>query len=347
MRFTNMPTLPCLASALALGLSTGAMAQVAPGEPGHGSPSDQLAASDAAQARSSVFVTSILSQRFSPVTNAFSIPGAPGSGTAQGLAGGDAALPDGWSIWSSVVGRHTENNFAPEEQSSDIWTLSMGADRAISAMTTLGVSLTFSREDGDTAFGTGTKNADSMYIAPYANFKLNDWLTADVSVGYGYTDSSQMRSPFGAPISGSYDSQSLFGAANLTASKWNGPVLMSGVIGLSGSSTDRSSFVESDGTVNASDTSELLQARVGGTLGFWAEPMLPYVAAEYVYDLDYDRSTVPGAPNDRDEFRLTLGSHIYGKGDNQDVSGGLSITHAFGRDGKDDTSANLSLRIAF
>ena len=347
MRISNMPTLPCLASVALLGLSTGAVAQAWPGEPGHGNPSDQLAASDAAQASMSVYVASIVAQRFSPVANAFAIPGAPGSGDVQGLAGGDSALPEGWSIWSSVVGRQTENNFAPEEQNSDIWTLSMGVDRAVSTMTTLGVALTFSREDGDTAFGTGTRNADSFYIAPYANFALNDWLSADVSLGYGYTDSSQMRNPFGVPISGDYDSQSLFGAANLTASKWNGPVLMSGVIGLSGSSTDRNSFVESDGTVNASDTSELLQARLGGTLAFWTEPMLPYIGAEYVYDLKYDRSNVPGAPNDRDEFRVTLGTYIYGTGANQNVSGGVAITQAFGRDGKDDISANLSLRIAF
>lgn len=328
-----------LGPVLALGMAGQAAAQH------HGSP-EELAAADAAQARSAVFVTSVVSQRFSPVANAFDLPGAPGTG--QGLAGGDTAMPKDWSVWSSLVARRTENDFAPEQQDSDIWSLTMGADRPVSEKMTVGLSVTISREETDTAFGTGERTADSVYVAPYANFKLNDWLSADVSLGYGYVDTAQARTPFGPPpITGTYDSHSIFGSANLTAAKWQGATLMSGVVGLSGSSTKRDSFTESDGTVNPSDTSELLQARLGGTIGYYTAPMLPYVSAEYIYDLDYERSAVPGAPNDRDEFRVTLGSHIYGSGASENVSGGFSVSHQLGREAKDDTSVNLSLRIAF
>lgn len=343
MSASHWSLLPCLASALILGVASGSVAQTP-----HTPNEIELAASDAAQAQTSVFVTSILSQRFSPVANAFSLLGAPDAGMApQGLAGGDPAMLKDWSVWGNLSGRQTENNFAPEQQKSDIWTLSMGADRPVGADTTLGVSLSLTGEDADTAFGTGTRSADSLFIAPYANFKLSDLLSADVSLGYGYTYTNQMRNPFGAPVTGSYDSHSIFGSANLTAAKWQGATLMSGVIGLSGSSTRRDSFVESDATVNPSSTSDLLQARLGGTVGYYAEPMLPYVSVEYVYDLKQERSAVPGAPNDRDEFRVTLGSHIYGRGDNKNLSGGISLNHSFDRDSKEDTSASLSLRIAF
>lgn len=344
MPVSNSSLFASLASAFVLGAAAPALSQhMGP----DADPAAQLAASGAEQARTGAFTGVLISQRFSPVANAFALPGAPGTVGAQGLAGGDTPMLKDWSIWSSVVGRQTENDFAPEEQDSDIWTLSMGADRPVGESTTVGVSLTLTREEADTAFGTGNRNADSIFIAPYANFKLNDWLSADVSLGYGHTDTNQMRSVFGAPVTGSHDSQTVFGAANLTAAKWHGSTLMSGVIGLSGSSTRRDGFTESDGTVNPSDTSELLQARLGGTVGYYTAPMLPYLSAEYIYDLDYERSAVAGAPNDRDEFRVTLGSHIYGTGRNQNLSGGFAVSHQLGRDSKDDTSVNLSFRLAF
>jgi len=316
---------------------------------GHGNPAAQLDAAERAQAKAGIFASSQITRRFAPVSNALSLPGAPASAeaTPQGLAGGDEALLKGWTVWGSLVGRATENNFAPEEEDSDIWTVSLGMDRPVSETVTLGVSITATTEDATTAFGTGSRDAGSVFIAPYANFKLNDWLSADISFGYGFTDTDQRRTVGGAPVTGSYDSDTLFGAANLTASKWNGAWLMSGVVGLSASSTDRETFVESDGTVNPSDTSDLVQGRIGGTIGYWAKPMLPYVSAEYAYDFNHDSSTVAGAPNDRDEFCVTLGSDIYATGDNENLSGGFSITHAFGRDSKEDTSANFSLRIAF
>ncbi len=336
--------IPGLATVLALGVSS-----VASAAPLDQTNQDQLTASDAAQAQSSIFVTNVISDRFSPVSNALSLPGAPGNGQpqAQGIAGGDPDLLKGWSLWGSTSARHSENSFAPEQQKSNSWSLTAGADRPISDTTTLGVSVTLSRDNADTAFGTGTRDTNAIHVSTYANFKLNDWLAADVSLGYGYTDTKQMRTVFGAPVTGSYKGHSVFGAANLKASKWQGPWLISGVVGLSGSSTRRDGFVESNGTVNAAGRSDLLQARIGGTIGYYSAPMLPYLSAEYIYDLDFDRSLAPGATNDRDEFRVTLGTHIYGTGDNQNLSGGIAISHSFGRDNKDDTSVNLSLRIAF
>lgn len=343
MQFVGNSISFALASALVLGLPSTGSAQ----DHEHGG-GESLAAAEAAQVRMGVFASQVVAHRFAPVANAFDLPGAPGTGSApQGLAGGDTPMLKDWSVWGSLVGRHTENDFAPEEEDSDIWSFTMGADRPVGDRTTLGVSLTASFEDASTAFGTGSRDAESVYIAPYAKFRLNDWLNADVSLGYGYTGTDRVRSVFGAPVTGSYDSHTVFGAANLTAAKWQGAWLMSGVIGLSGSSTRREAFVESDGTVNASDTSDLLQARVGGTIGYLARPMLPYVSAEYINDIEDDPSAVAGAPNDRDEFKVTLGSHIYGSGDNQNMSGGFAVSQSFGRDGKDDISASLSLRIAF
>jgi len=348
MRRMSILVLPAVAIAMGLGVAPHAQAQaLPPHDPVD--PAVQLDAAAQTQASIAISTAEQISRRFAPVANAFSVPGAP-TGTAtgsEGLAGGDVMLLDGWSVWGSLVGRRTENSFAPEQQDSDIWTLSMGMDRPVSDRITLGVSVTGTMEDSTTAFGTGSRDTGSVYISPYANFKLNDWLSADVSLGYGYADADQVRSVFGAPVTGSYDSDTLFGAANLTASKWSGAWLMSGAVGLSASSTKRHAFVESDTTVNPSDSSQLIQGRIGGTLGFWTEPLLPYLSAEYVYDLDDNPSTVAGAPNDRDEFRVTLGSHIYGTGDNQKLSGGLSISHTIGRKSKEDTSANFSMRIAF
>lgn len=341
--------LPSVAALLALGLSAPAFALPID----HEGPEAQLTAADSTQARAGAATASQILQRFSPVGNAFALPGAPrrteglGEGAAQGLAGGDMAVLKGWSLWGSVVGGSTQNSFAPEQQKGTVWTLSTGADRPISETTTMGVSLTFTHEGADTAFGTGTRSTNSVYLAPYASFKLNDWLSADVTLGYGHTDTNQKRDFLGTPVTGSHSSHSLFGAANLTASKWHGATLLSGVVGLSGSSTRRGSFTESDGTVNLSSKSQQLQARIGGTIGYYMEPMLPYLSVEYIYDLKQERSLLPGAPNDRDEFRVTLGSHIYGTGANKNLSGGFAVSHSFNRSDKKATNVSLNLRLAF
>ena len=153
---------------------------------------------------------------------------------SEGLAGGDVMLLDGWSgvgeAWVGAADRKTASR--RNRQDSDIWTLSMGDGPPASAT---GSRLAVSRhrhrwKTRPPPSGPDRAIPGRSTSRPTANFKLNDWLSADVSLGYGYADADQVRqrvwrTGYGGPMTVTLCSGR---AANLTASKWSGAWLMSG-----------------------------------------------------------------------------------------------------------------------
>lgn len=287
-----------------------------------------------------------IAQRLSPLQNAFSLANAPARGQAPtGIAGGDGLA--GWAGWGTLSFGRSENTFVGSLSDGNNQTLSLGLDRPISDKVTFGAALAIYHDSTDTIFNGGNTETTSVSLSPYAKFTLNDWLSADVSMGYSTVNTDQMRLVFGAPVTASYDASSYFVSANLDASKWYDTWLISGRLGITASESRRDAFVESNGTANAASTTHLTQASLSGTVGYWTEPFLLYLTGEYINDLHNDAPVVLGASTDSDEFRLTLGTHIYGQGKWKDVSGGFGITQSFGRTDKESTSAVMSLRFEF
>lgn len=298
------------------------------------------------QSAAAMVPAAAISQRLSPLQNAFSLPNAPiRDQGAAGVAGGDGL--SGWAGWSSLSFGHLENTFAGSLSDGNSQTLSVGMDRPINENVTVGATLGLYRDRTDTIFNGGNSKTTSISLSPYAKFSLNDWLSVDLSMGYSTVSTNQMRLVFGAPVTASYGADSLYAAASLDASKWNGLWLFSGRAGITVSRSQRDAFTESNGTVNAASTTHLTQANLSGTMGYWAAPFLLYMTSEYVNDLRNDAPVVIGASTDSDEFRLTLGTHIYGQGKWENVSGGFGITQTFGRTEKKSTSAVMSVRFEF
>jgi len=326
------------ATCLALGIQAiGAAAQVPPAE---SALPTAIADIHATAARSA---TAAITQRFSPISNAFKLPNAPSRAPkAAGLAGGDALR--GWSGWGSLSFGQSNTTFVPAQRDGRSQTLSLGLDRPVSNGTTAGVAFTYFDDDSNTVFNGGTVKTRSVSIAPYVNLTLKDWLTADFSLGISAGNTSQMRR---GPVYGKYSSRTMFGSAGLNASKWHGLWLSAGRGGLTASSTNQSAFTETDKTFNPASSSHLVQASLGGTVGYYANPALIYMKAEYRYDISKTLSTVPGAANDRDAFYLTLGVDFYGKDKWANLSGGAGITKEIGRTQMNTTSAVVNVRYAF
>ncbi|MCT4656647.1 MAG: autotransporter outer membrane beta-barrel domain-containing protein [Cohaesibacter sp.] len=322
-------------------LTTGAQAQSTPTP---GSTSSDTAASDivrTSQNSNAARIARIVSDRFSPIQNAFDIPGAPGSGGVTGLASGD--VPSGMSVWGSVANSWSGDNFSATDSGTVSQTATIGLDKAITDRITVGASVTYSHSDTDTNYTVGSIESNGFTLMPYASMQITDWLSADASFGYSRTNTDQTV----GGVSSDYDTDGYIGSFNLNASKWYGSVIASATAGLMVNSNKRASYTDSNGIVYQSSSDDLTQANVGLTLGYWMEPMMPYVSVGYAYDIDAEKPSTPGASDDADEFKLSVGSHIYGSGEWQHVTGGVSLSTVVGRENKESTTAGLNLKVAF
>ena len=286
----------------------------------------------------------IVADRFDPIAHPFAVTGAPTSGY-RGLAAGDEK--QGWSVWTSAAASWFEKDYAPAKTDSTSQIVSFGADRKIYDRLTVGLSLSYIRTEADTIYNGGETTSNGVSVLPYVAWRLNDWLSLDASAGYSFTKTDQDRDSLGVTVTGNYLSHAVTGALNLNAAKWYGPVMTSAKLGLFASASKRTAFTESDGTVNRDNVDTLLQAKAGVTVGYLMRPLMPYLSATYVYDLNALSPTVAGEPDDRDELRLKLGTHILGKGKWQNISGGLSVSHHVGREKRHYSAASLNLRIRF
>jgi outer membrane autotransporter protein len=167
-----------------------------------------------------------------------------------------------------------------------------------------GVSLNFADTNIDTPFNAGNSKTKGFTLLPYANFTLNDWLSADVSVGYAWNDTDNHRVQAGTTITGSQDSKGWLAVGNLNAQKWYDLLFVSAKAGLVYNQDKRTTFTESDGTVNLGSTNSMTRANVGGAVGYWLEPFMPSLSLTYAYDLDREAQVVAGGgpqpANDRD-----------------------------------------------
>ena len=286
-----------------------------------------------------------IQNHLSPLQNAFDLPDAPNrKPDAQGMSGGDGMFD--WSGWSSASVGYTENTYAPTQTNGWNQSATLGADLPLGSGATAGVMFSLSHDRSNMVYNSGSIEYLGATVAPYASFSLTDWLSADMSFGASFANSNQDRLSGATTVTGSYTTNTYFGSAGLSASKWMGNWMVSGRVGVNGSSTNRAAYTESDSTANAASSSSLLQTSIGGTVGFWAAPALFYVSSSYVYDLDRP-TPAAGASTDRDELRLSAGATIYGSGQYENITGGLSISKTFLRAEHESTGAQANLRVKF
>jgi len=296
----------------------------------------------------------VISMRFDPIFNPRNLPGRgprPAAALPEGfvsLASGEE--PRGVSVWLNTGLNRIENDFAATAYDGYATSVALGGDYAVTPWATAGLSLNYAHTDIDTPFNAGGSETDGLTLLPYVNFIVNQWLSADVSAGYAWNDTDVHRETFGTRVTGSQSSEGWLAVGNLKAQTWYDLLFLSGKAGLLYNQDRRSTFTESDGTVNVGRTNNLTQMNVGASIGYWLDPFMPSLSLTYTRDLDREDEEVVGGPqpaNDKDGLTIGVGVSYYGSGAWKALSVSLLGTMELLREDLTNNGLSLNVRYAF
>lgn len=261
-----------------------------------------------------------------------------------GLAAGD--MFDGqFSTWGSLSGSRVEQGGPATAFDGRILGAVLGADLTRDRMVT-GVALSLSRAMIDTDFNNGKLSTNSVSVAPYVGYAINDWLTIDGNVGIGRSMKSTSRNA--GAVSGDATAGRFFAGGNLTAYHDVDRYRLQGSVGYTYAIERTGDFAESNGGTVGSDIARIGTVAVGGRVGYELSSVTPYVSAKYLRDV---QKSLPGtltaaqraALDDRSAVEVGLGFDMVGE---QFVLTG-EITKEFARDEFDSVTALLNLRYRF
>ena len=308
----------------------------------------------ALQTTTAANTTQLINLRFNPVFNPMTFPGSGNLAAVlpegfTSLAAGEESA--GISIWANTSYNKIKDDFVLTAYDGSTSTAAIGADYQLSPKFILGISLNYADTDIDTDFNQGNSQTDGITVMPYANFMFNDWLSMDLSAGYAWNNTEIRRIQTGVAITGEQDSEGWIMAGNLNAQKWFDMMFVSAKTGLLYNQDKRSTFTESNGTVNLGKTNELLQANIGGSVGYWMAPFMPSLSVTYTYDIDREDQVIAGSAsqpaNDNDGLTVGLGLSFYGTGAAQGLSVSISVTSEFFREDLSNKGISLNARYAF
>lgn len=297
----------------------------------------------------------MIASRLNPAFNPRSFP-VNGTKSAAALPEGFTSLSSGEqdkgiSLWVNTARNKINNDFAPTAYDGYSNNLAVGGDYRVTSRTTTGVSLNFADTNIDTPFNAGNSKTKGFTLMPYVNFTLNEWLSADMSVGYAWNDTDNRRVEAGTTITGKQDSEGWLALANLNAQKWYDMLFLSAKAGLVYNQDKRSTFTESNGTVNLGRTNNLTQANIGGSIGYWLDPFMPVLSLTYSHDLEREAQVVAGGgpqpANDRNGLNVGLSVSYYGSGSTAGISLALAATSELLRKNTTNNGLSLNLRYAF
>ncbi len=136
--------------------------------------------------------------------------------TTVGAAAGDGLeLPAG--VWASIGGTRLSNNFATTCFDSDLTSFAGGVDWFWGDQLLVGMAFALESQDTKTFANSGRADSTNVSVIPYAGYLINDFLSADLSVGYTRLNIDQIRSIGTLTFDSSTDSERYFVASNLTA----------------------------------------------------------------------------------------------------------------------------------
>ncbi|MBF0439131.1 MAG: autotransporter outer membrane beta-barrel domain-containing protein [Magnetococcales bacterium] len=197
-----------------------------------------------------------------------------------GLSAGDSV--SGIGLWANYDFTKSDDNQSSGK--ADLHTVAFGGDHIISDGIAVGLALTGQWQDE--RFTASTQKTDIFTIAPYAALTLNEYLIADMTLGYSWlTDKS-------STANANFDTGRWFGAANLTASPNDNLWDLSFNLGYRFAKDKVDSF----GTTPSNDIS-FAQVHAGAELGYRFDGIEPYVNASYQTDLIYEASDTTYDPN--------------------------------------------------
>ena len=226
------------------------------------------------------------------------------AGNGTGASAGEN-MDTRMGVWGNMAYLRSEGDKTGANFESDLMSGMVGMDYRVGNIdnpTFIGISFGYETADITTSFNRGTIDTEGLTISPYVSFGLTKVFSIDVVGGYTAMsyDTTRKDPLSSANITGAFDADRYFGAADLVgtwlADKWT----VGARIGASHVSEEQDAYRESNGTTHGIDHIQVSSANTGVRLGYSFDKVQPYVGGTYSFDFvnsggAYDeRNTVGG-----------------------------------------------------
>jgi outer membrane autotransporter protein len=216
-----------------------------------------------------------------------------GATTSSAVDGGGKRLN---SVWSSGSYNHVKKADVNGRYGGDVKNGVVGYDRRVTRDLILGIAAGYEAVNISTQYNHGEVEGDSVSLSPYVGYVINDWLSADATLGYSWIHYDFVRDY--NTVHGSTNAGRVFGSANLNATQRLGNLGLKGGLGFLRLYEQQAGYTDSTGA-NV-DKAEVnfgqLRATIGGgydfVTGFGTLTPNAFVRAEY--DLPAAHSVMVG-----------------------------------------------------
>jgi len=270
-----------------------------------------------------------------------------------GLSGGD--MKRGIGIWVQGTFSGVDNDAVATKFDGNVYTIMAGVDKKIGSKAVIGLAAGYENSDLDTDYNLGDIEGDGYLVAPYLSVSLNDTFSIDVNAGYAWLDYDMKRTDAtnSELFTGTTDATRYWGAISANGDWQRNKLGYGASLGVIYSKENRDAFNETGATTGsvsqASVSSKLGQARLGGEVSYDLGKVEPYASARLEYDFTKTKTTVAStqtAPAD-DDLGATLGAGLNLKL-SPSITGHIGGEYGgFFREDYKDYSATARLRVEF
>lgn len=197
------------------------------------------------------------------------------------------------AVWVNAGYSSFDEDQTAIDSDGDSIAIAVGGDWRFTETFIGGLSVGYQYSDVNTTFNLGTIESDGFFVAPYMAVELTPKLFLDATVGYTMLGNDADRTSGGTKITGSYDSDTWFGSANLTGNFQRGRLSIQPGVGILYTVQESDSYSESNGNFIDSNKTKLGRFRAGARLQYQASDMFaPFVRGDFEYDFKHDDVTV-------------------------------------------------------
>lgn len=274
-------------------------------------------------------------------------------------AGAQAQEASGLSVWTAT----SHSNVADHNKivslfnrgsvyEGEINSFSVGVDKRQNARLLTGVSLNAVNVNLDTPWNIGSFESDSLSLAPYFTYLLNDTFSLNGSLGYAWNHNnakSDLNNPF-SPNTASYNSGRVFGSLGIKASRWFDKLNLTGHLTYTHSSEHFDSYSWKRAGVPfmrvKSTTTDYDRFEAGVKASYLFGKAMPYLGIAYG---DADSNRLYSLPTGFTGTKSDLNGFVYSLGVNLFVTNAVSAGIHFRSEDRhkiqnDSLSANLTVK---
>jgi len=232
------------------------------------------------------------------------------AGNGTGASAGEN-MDTRFGVWGNIAYLRTEGDKTGANFDSDLMSGMVGFDYRLGSIDTptfLGIGFGYETADVTTGFNKGGIDTTGYTISPYVSFGLTKVFSIDVVAGYTMLnyDTTRRDGLSNALITGSYDADRYFAAADLVGAwnlnKWN----FGGRVGVSYVDEEQDAYRESNSNSVAGQTIDVTSGNTGVRLGYQFDKVEPYIGGTYSYDFNQGG----GRYDDRNAYGGSVGVNM-------------------------------------